>query len=542
MESQQDKLRRHFAGRVTTQARVVLEAWQQLKQQNWADAHWISELQHATDKLGRYAARFDMHDHLKLAQSVNSVLKKVALHASEPVKEQSQSLDDLFDQLAQLTGRKDDHASQEEIGSDQRTYLKAPIYICLNSQPDSYKVLKQLEFFGFRGERYSRLADLEAAILNRRPEVLVMDVDFGGRPKQGIALTKLLQARIEAPVPTIFIADRTGSIELRLEASRAGGEEFIEGSGNTSRILEKIEQYTRHHNQDDPYRVLVVDDSKAQAAFMESSLKKAGMPVRTVTNPMDALEAFQEFEPEIVIMDMYMPGCSGTELARVLRQDDRFMSIPIIYLSAEEDINKQLDAMSVGGDDFLVKPINPKHLVATIHNRGRRARTLNALMVRDSLTRLYNHTHILSLLERAVSSSRNQDQPLTIAMLDIDKFKSINDTYGHPAGDRVLKTLSLFMQQRLRKSDAIGRYGGEEFMVVLNNTSMSDAIRVMNDVRESFSELSHPMEDQEIHVTFSCGLASLETDDTVQILAKRADVHLYEAKHRGRNRVIPEKG
>lgn len=535
MESQQDKLRRHFAGRVTTQARVVLEAWQQLKQQNWSDEHWISELQHATDKLGRYAARFNMHEHLSLAQALNNSLKRIALHASQPAAAESEKLDDLFARLAGLTGRKNDRL----LASDQRTFLKAPVYLCLNNTENSQKILKQMDFFGFRGEQYQRLADLESALKARCPAAMIMDVDFGGRSKQGVALMKMFQSRLEAPVPTLFVCDRDSNIELRLDASRAGGEEFIEGSWNTSKILEKIEPYTRHHD-DETFRVLVIDDSRAQAAFMESTLRKAHMEVATVTDPMKALEALQHFEPELVIMDMYMPGCSGTELARVLRQDDRYMSMPIIYLSAEEDINKQLDAMSVGGDDFLVKPINPKHLVATIHNRGRRARTLHALMVRDSLTRLYNHTHILSLLARQISNCQQQEKPLTIGMLDIDHFKQINDTHGHPAGDRVLRTLSLFLQQRLRKTDAIGRYGGEEFLITLPQTTPEDGLRVMEEMRERFAELSHPMEEGEIRVTFSCGMASLSPGDTAQALTKRADKALYAAKKQGRNQVASE--
>ena len=154
------------------------------------------------------------------------------------------------------------------------------------------------------------------------------------------------------------------------------------------------------------------------------------------------------------------------ELARVIRQQDKFHSVPIIYLSAEDDINKQLHAMSLGGDDFLTKPINPKHLTSTIHNRGRRARSLLALMIRDSLTGLYNHTHTLYLLETEIAKASQNGTKLTFAMLDIDFFKKINDSYGHPIGDRVLKSLSLFLKQRLRKTDHIGRYGGEEFAIV----------------------------------------------------------------------------
>ncbi|MBK8970639.1 MAG: diguanylate cyclase [Hahellaceae bacterium] len=533
MESQQEKLKQHFAGRVTTQARVVLEAWQQLTQANWNDDHWLSELQHATDKLGRYAARFEMLDHLSIAQSLNAALKKRILDGGRMDGASIHELEAGFLKLAGLTGRKSDRSHE----SGKRTYLRPPVYICLNDAESSRRAVKQLQFFGFRGESFQDTASLLRAVYSRRPEALLIDTDFTGPRNEGITLTKTLQARLETPLPVLFVCDRESDIDTRLESSRAGGEEFIQGSSNTSVIIEKIDQYTRG-NTLEPYRILVIDDSKAQATFMENTLKKAGMEVKAITDPMIALEAFQQFEPEIIIMDMYMPGCTGTELAKVLRQDDKFMGVPIIYLSAEDDINKQLHAMSLGGDDFLVKPINPRHLVATIHNRGRRARSLNALLVRDSLTGLYNHTHILNLMNSTILACNRKELPLCVAMMDIDHFKNVNDTYGHPMGDRVLKSLSLFLKQRLRRSDHIGRYGGEEFMLVLPGTRIKDGQRIMEEILNRFRELGHPHEQGELKVTFSCGVAELNgPEEDSKVLSQRADEALYRAKHGGRNRV-----
>ena len=222
--------------------------------------------------------------------------------------------------------------------------------------------------------------------------------------------------------------------------------------------------------QYEPYRVLIVDDSRAQATHTERVLNSAGIVTRTLTEPIQAMDELAEFQPDLIILDMYMPACNGTELAQVIGHNDRYVSVPIIYLSAEDDLDKQLDAMSEGGDDFLTKPIKPRHLIATVRNRADRARSLKARMVRDSLTGLFNHTHTLQLLEDARFRAQRDEQPLTFAMIDIDFFKKVNDNYGHPMGDRVIKSLALFLKQRLRKSDCIGRYGGEEFAVVMPNT------------------------------------------------------------------------
>src|SRR5690606_15462488 len=121
------------------------------------------------------------------------------------------------------------------------------------------------------------------------------------------------------------------------------------------------------------------------------------------------------FQPDLIILDMYMPECSGPELAKVIRHDDRYVSVPIIYLSAEDDLDKQLDAMSEGGEDFLTKPIKPRHLISTVRNRAARARDLKSRMVRDSLTGLYNHTHTLQLLEDACHRARRESHLVSFA-------------------------------------------------------------------------------------------------------------------------------
>jgi diguanylate cyclase (GGDEF)-like protein len=156
--------------------------------------------------------------------------------------------------------------------------------------------------------------------------------------------------------------------------------------------------------------------------------------------------------------------------------------------------------------------------------------------VRDSLTGLYNHTHILQLLDDARARALRTEQPLSFAMLDIDFFKKVNDTYGHPVGDRVIKSLAMFLKQRLRKSDYIGRYGGEEFAVVLPDTDAATALKVLDEIRQRFAEILHPAQPQDLSCTFSCGIAELRGSEDGRTLSKNADQALYSAKHAGRNR------
>lgn len=535
-ENQREKLKQLFAKRVTTQARVVLDLYQKCSNAEWQELDRVRDLKDASDKLQRFAKRFDMSQQEGAAKKINQLLSNVNQDAALSLDSQHK-IDNFIQELNQCTLRKSDanHPEEGSPYSSPRTFLRTPIYLALNDSAYANRIINQLEFFGFRSINFNTINDFIYAAKQDKPETIVADVDFGGGESSGIEAVKEIQESHETPVPIIYVSEKRDDIETRLKASRTGGEEFFYRAIDPGQLIEKIEQYT-HANIQDPYRILVVDDSKAQAKYIENILNKAGMIPSTITNPMDILLALADFQPEIIIMDMYMPGCTGMELARVIRQQDRFHSIPIIYLSAEDDVNKQLHAMSLGGDDFLTKPIDPKHLIATLQNRGRRARSLLALMIRDSLTGLYNHTHTLHLLDLEISKSIAKDQPISFAMLDIDYFKKINDNYGHPIGDRVLKSLSLFLKQRLRKTDHIGRYGGEEFAIVLPNTSQRDAKTILNEIRERFSELPQPAGSGHFNVTFSCGIA-LAHGENAQQLCEKADQALYDAKKNGRNTV-----
>lgn len=530
-ESQKEKLRQHFARRVTNQARVVLDTWQKIHSEPAQAAPFRADLAAAADKLVRYASRFEMTTYADAGNAIGAALDAWP-EGSAPDSSAQQVLQEAVLSLEQSTQRRSDRQQSEP----PRVYRKTPVYVALSNQELASRLVRQLEFFGFRADAFNTPDELMNACALHKPETILMDVIFGGEPDMGLATVETLQQRHDTPIPIIFVSDDDGTIQTRLRASRCGGEEFFYPAVDPGQLIEKIESYT-HNNTVDPYRVLVLDDSRAQAKFMETVLKKAGMTAHIITDPMQIIVALDEFNPEIIILDMYMPGCTGMEIARVIRQQDRFHSVPIIYLSAEDDVQKQLHAMSLGGDDFLTKPIDPKHLVATIHNRGRRARSLMALMIRDSLTGLYNHTHTLYLLEQEIVKAEQKGQSLCFAMIDVDYFKKVNDTFGHPIGDRILRALSMFLKQRLRKTDHIGRYGGEEFAVIMPDTRESDARVVINDIRERFAEMTQHAGDRDFHVTFSCGVAS-RIDDPASTLCERADKALYRAKDQGRNCVI----
>ncbi len=524
-----DRLKHHFAQRVIHQARQILETWQRLQKAEWSVVD-MAELKESTQRLSRFAERFEQAEHSALAQEIREALDVVEANRGRLNSRVITDLNRLMQRLSRTGLRHGDRFEQTALPP-----LRKPVYVALQDHERAERLAKQLEFFGLAALSLHNVAEFQRAMAQRHPAAIVMDVDFSGSGK-GLELASQAQEGLEQKLPLLFFSLNETDTPTRLAAVRAGGEEFLTGALEASSLLEKIEVLTCVA-QYEPYKVLIIDDSRAQALHTERVLNAAGIVTRVLLDPIQAMSELAEFQPDLIILDMYMPGCTGTELAKVIRHNDRYVSVPIIYLSAEDDQDKQLDAMSEGGDDFLTKPIKPRHLITTVRNRAARARNLKARMVRDSLTGLYNHTHILQLLEDCSFRSRREGKPLCFAMLDIDHFKRVNDSHGHPMGDRVIKSLALFLKQRLRKTDFIGRYGGEEFAIVMPDTDIQSAHKVLDDIRHRFAEIHYPAQPADLFCTFSAGVVSLGANDDSLSLASQADTALYRAKHAGRNRV-----
>jgi len=393
----------------------------------------------------------------------------------------------------------------------------------------------QIGHFGYNVKAFGQLDDFKKAIKKSMPSAIIMDIVLHEGNLAGIEAVQDIRKEGKH-TPVIFISNRD-DLDARLQAVRAGGDAYFIKPVNISSLVERLDVLTTYRKVE-PYRILIVDDEVELAKFYSTVLEAAGMQTRIVNDPLKALEPLMEFNPDLILMDKYMPGCDGQDLAKVIRQIEAFFSIPTVFLSSETNIYKQMEAMRMGGDDFLTKPIDPAVLVSSVSIRAERMRTVRSLMEKDSLTGLLNHTKTMEQLDLAVERAKRSNSKCCFAMIDIDRFKLINDTYGHPAGDKVILSLSRLLQQRLRKIDTIGRYGGEEFAVILGDIDKAEAFRVLDEIRVSFSNIRHQHEGKEFSATFSCGIAVFPDYKDASALCSEADKALYTAKNTGRNRVV----
>jgi diguanylate cyclase (GGDEF)-like protein len=410
------------------------------------------------------------------------------------------------------------------------------VFICDDEVDQAQQLGMQMTCFGYVVTTYEDPESLKKAVLADPPDAIIMDIMFPGRTSAGPEFIMEIRRLLEIPPPVIFLSGRQ-DFDARLKAVLAGGQAYFTKPVTVTELIETLDTLTVRH-QPEPFRVLIIDDEPEVATFHSLLLEQAGMTTRLLHEPPKVLDVLVEFNPDLVLMDVYMPECSGRDLAQVIRQVPDFIGLPIVFLSSETDKNKQDSALQVGAEGFLTKPIQSGDLISTVTLRAERMRILRSLMVRDSLTGLFNHTASLQFLESAVASAKRNGHPVGLAMLDVDHFKKVNDTYGHSIGDQVLVALSRILRQRLRDSDLVGRYGGEEFIVITPNASIDETFRIVEQLRQDFSTVRFNAGKADFSCTFSGGTAGFPEFSTGEELREAADQALYAAKRQGRNRIV----
>jgi diguanylate cyclase (GGDEF)-like protein len=390
-----------------------------------------------------------------------------------------------------------------------------------------------LQQLGYEVAYYTDFAPAQAAVLAAPPDVLVADILLPAG--DGTLAATQLFARLGYRLPLVFI---TGKVDnaTRIAAAQAGGDVFMRKPVSAPQLAERIEQLLAQHRQP-PGRVLIVDDDETLAEHYCLTLTAAGLLAERVSQVEAVWPALERLRPDLLLLDLHMPGCSGADLARAIRYDETWQSLPIVFLSAESDVGNQGRALGSGADEFLLKPIGDAQLVVNVKARAIRARKMAELMSQDSLTGLLKHASIKDRLAQEMDRAQRQGRVLSAVMVDIDLFKKVNDNWGHPMGDQVIKTLGHLLRQRLRRQDSVGRYGGEEFVAVLPECSQEAALRLLDDIRQRFGDVRFNSQGQAFTVTLSAGIASSEHFRSADELLAAADAALYEAKRGGRNQV-----
>lgn len=510
-----------------------------------AEGHFeqFIEFSVAVNSLTDYFNRLRLPGLVRLCEGLeNATLAKVGDESTHPIEQQDilalqRQIDTLLGSAATsqqpLVERRANEPAETVPDSD---WIK-PRSVWLITAPGKSDIADtlshQLHFFGFKifkmeWEEGSPSDDVPLA-------VLFVPAKKSTTPEEFAYIASI---RASCPTSQLLYLGAHQSIEPIVALIRAGIDVAIPAEEQPLVVLNRILDLVQTDDQQKS-RVLIVEDSQVAVKVIQRTMAEHDIDTRAINDPGELLNELESYRPDLVLMDMYMPRFNGIEATRVLRQMAEYISLPIVYLSAESEVGMQVEALRLGGDQFLSKPFNPVLLAAVVQTKIERYRETQRSTHLDGLTGLLNHTAAKSLLKNIATkiSKVGASGALTVAMIDIDNFKSINDTYGHPVGDQVIRGLAWLLKGRLRSSDLIGRYGGEEFLVALPDISPEQAFSIIDRIRGDFSTLPHTHADGTLNASFSAGMASYPDVYTAADLTEAADQALLQAKRLGRNRV-----
>jgi two-component system, cell cycle response regulator len=297
--------------------------------------------------------------------------------------------------------------------------------------------------------------------------------------------------------------------------------------------------------------ILVVDDRAGSAERLQQSLASEHR-VDIESDPSAALFRAAEGNYDLLVVSLAFENFDGLRLCSQLRSLDRTRNVPILAIADADNNTRLVRGLEIGVNDFLTRPVDRNELKARVRTQIRRKRYTERLRdnvqmsieaaITDALTGLYNRRYMESHVGTLVEQAAARSKPLTVLVLDIDYFKSINDTHGHDAGDDVLREFATRIRKSIRGIDLACRYGGEEFVVVMPETDLAVATAVAERLRRRIASDPFPIQEgaRKVEVTISIGIAALGGNDTAAGVIKRADQALYRAKRDGRNRVVPD--
>lgn len=312
-----------------------------------------------------------------------------------------------------------------------------------------------------------------------------------------------------------------------------------------------MDEHVHTPGTEPPGRILVVDDNQDNIEIIATRLRFRGYEILEASDGTQALALVREAAPDLILLDVMLPDIDGYEISRRIKGAGDLPFIPIILVTARDSTQDKVAGLDAGADDYLTKPINFPELEARVRSMLRikrlqdeleeKNRELERLSISDGLTGLFNHRHIHGLLAEEFERVARTHDCMSVAMFDLDRFKSVNDTYGHQAGDRVLVELADILRRTARDIDRLGRYGGEEFIALLPETCIDEAAVFVERVRTEVAATPFDIGRAEpLRMTLSAGVSSYphELIQDVETLVRLADEALYAAKAGGRDRIV----
>jgi diguanylate cyclase (GGDEF)-like protein len=464
------------------------------------------------------------------------LLQASELPGAQRIKEWSRLVDDIEGALFQTVPAVP-RAAEEATDATPRREEPYKIVVVEDDEPFATALREVLEQKGMTVALARGAKEARSLLEGELPDAVVTDIRLGDG--SGFDLVRWFRLQPGGETPVVLVVSVLSDFLDRVEAIHCGADGYFAKPVRWEELVKRLEGLLERRRTQPP-RILSVEDDPLEGGLLATIFESAGYHFRLCDDPARLEAELAAFRPDLLLMDVLLPGLSGFSLVRYLRQSDAFTALPVIFLTTQSQLRDQIQALKAGGDAYLTKPVNPSLLLATVSAQLEKARQLSRLVDHDGLTGLLTHSAFFDRAAAVYSQrARPRGRGAVLAMLDLDHFKEINDRWGHLAGDRVLVSLAGLLRQRLRQSDVIGRYGGEEFALILEDLNGEEALRLVRRLLEEFSATAVSIPGGEtVQATFSAGLAVLSRSLTgVDAWIQAADEALYAAKVQGRKRV-----
>jgi diguanylate cyclase (GGDEF)-like protein len=547
------------------------DAWQECRQ-SYCDRllvieHALATLQEGilTVKQQRDAAQeahtligslgsFGLDKASQISRQIQKILKQQAPLGQAEAEQLNQLIATLRLYLENAGEEKAEKVERIEMSKEMSSLspsLPVPCLLIVDDDlPLAQLLAKEALSWGIQAKMVMTLPDAQQFLQDHPVNAILLDSNCSASSENG--LESLAALRCQYPDIPMVMLTAEEAFEKRVEAARLGIRCFLQKPIAPAQVLAAVTQVLQQTNRS-AARILVVDDDPALLQLLSALLEHSGYQVTGLGDPLQFWQTLEQTAPDLLILDVELcgssdarsktqvtiPALSGIELCQVIRSDPRWNRLPVLFLSAHTDIETVQRSFAVGADDFLSKPVATQDLLTRVKTRLEQ-RTLWKTAELDELTGVSLRRKALLDLARLAQLAQRQQQPFSLAVLDLDHFKQINDHYGHAVGDRVLIYIGSLLRQSFRQEDIIGRWGGEEFIVGMYGITKQDGIKRLEDVLLRLNQhVFLAQSETPFQVTFSAGIAQLpDDDDELQTLYYYADQALYQAKSAGRNRIF----
>jgi diguanylate cyclase (GGDEF)-like protein len=529
MDASKSLSREAFVGQLPQRMAAVEQVWSTLHSGGW-DVEQLDALYERVREIAELAKQFSLFQLNESAFSLEVYLSSFIGTDIKPDETKLSALDGLVRTLRTAVDTADGrHGTLHEPHGGVTIYALGDKGGVISGITDALRHSDcNLLYFS---DAETLLGQLE----QRPPQVILADTAMLPQMNALSAELTRLRSQLSVHIPLIFVSG-SSALQLRVDAIRAGGDGFfvapVDADAVAAHVLETAE------SQRNPYRVLIVEDDPTQAEFVAAILGKAGMQVKAITEAVKVMDGLQAFQPDLILMDIYMPEVNGIEMTSIIRDHAEFVTTPIVFVSGEQNSDRQFDALSVGGDDFIAKPIKPKHLVNVIETRVRRARQVRSATRQsskhDRVTGLFSRQHFLDSVAR-LTEDRQRSGHAAVMVISPDRVDGLKDTVGVGGIDQLYAELGGLLHERVGDRDIAARLDDRAFAILAQRPEMTDIEALAQQI---LGEIAGFRFQGEHRMTASVGLCYLDdrSADATGIVTRASHAWSEAAEHGG-NRV-----